>query len=91
MDERTERKKEQERTHVPLPESFPQPLEARGMKVKMLDKTKGEERREEEANKVLVTPREKVLSCHCLKCETRGKHHSTHKHPHTLTHTHTEL
>lgn len=39
----TGRKKEQERIHLPLPESSPQPLEAAGIQVKMLDKTKGEE------------------------------------------------
>lgn len=60
MDERTdmrqEKKEEQERTHLPLPESFPQPLEAGGIKVKMLNKTKGEERRGEETNEVLAIP-----------------------------------
>lgn len=44
MDERTEmrqrRKKEQERTHLLLPESFPQPLGAGEIKVKMLDRKK---------------------------------------------------
>lgn len=63
MDERTERKKEQERTHVPLPESFPQPLEARGMKVKMLDKTKGEERREEKRRLIRYWSHQGRKSC----------------------------
>lgn len=42
MDERTamRQRKEQERKYLPLPESFPQPLEAEAIKVKMQDETK---------------------------------------------------
>ncbi len=43
----TEEEKKQEKTHLLLPESFPQPLKAGGIKVKMLVKTKGEERKRE--------------------------------------------
>lgn len=43
MDERTDmrQREEQERKYLPLLESFPQPLEAGVIKVKMLDETKG--------------------------------------------------
>lgn len=34
----------QERTHLPLPESFPQPLDAGGIRVKMLDKAEEKRR-----------------------------------------------
>lgn len=80
MDERTEMRQRKERIgrYLPLLESFPQPLEAGGIKVKMLDETKGEE-----TNTILGRPREKV------KCETKGKYHCTNEHPHTLTHKYT--
>lgn len=45
MDERTEMRQRKEwiGRYLPLLESFPQPLEAGGIKVKMLNETKGEE------------------------------------------------
>lgn len=62
-DERTEmrQREEQRGRYLPLLESFPQPLEAGGIKVKMLDETKGEE-----DNKVRGPPREKVLCAYFI-------------------------
>lgn len=83
----TGRKKEQERIHLPLPESSPQPLEAAGIQVKMLDKTKGRgvERRRGSHDTVY---REYFgrKSCLFLEFEMRVKHNCADRHLHPLKH-----